>query len=129
GLDVAAGDFVLVDAEAGSVTVFPDNEQRHEFLRASAAYQQLAMLARSAAHKPAVTADGTAIAVHVNIADPADVTHINIADCDGVGLMRSEFLFGRGLADEDTQYEAYSSVLEWAGTKPVVVRTLDAGGD
>ncbi len=129
GLYAATDDFVLVDAEAGTVTVLPDNEQRHEFLRASAAYQQLAMLARSAAHKPAITADGTAIAVHVNIADPADVAHINIADCDGVGLMRTEFLFGHGLADEATQYEAYRTVLEWAGAKPVVIRTLDAGGD
>jgi phosphotransferase system enzyme I (PtsI) len=128
-LDATAEDFVLVDAEAGTVTVLPDNEQRHEFLRASAAWQQLAMLARSAAHKPAITADGTTIAVHVNITGPADVTHINIADCDGVGLMRTEFLFGGGLADEDTQYEAYRAVLEWAGTKPVVIRTLDAGGD
>lgn len=128
-LDAAADDFVLVNAEAGIVTVLPDSEQRHEFLRASTAYQQLAMLARSAARKPAVTADGTPIEVHVNIADPADVEHIDIATCDGVGLMRTEFLFTRGLADEETQYTAYRKVLEWASGKPVIIRTLDAGGD
>jgi phosphotransferase system enzyme I (PtsI) len=128
-LDAAAEDVVLVNAEAGIVTVLPDSEQRHEFLRASTAYHQLAMLARSAAHKPAVTADGTSIAVHVNIADPSDVDRIDIATCDGVGLMRTEFLFTRGLADEETQYASYRKVLDWADGKPVIIRTLDAGGD
>jgi len=69
--------------------------------------------------------------VQVNIADPADVDAIDIAACDGVGLMRTEFLFGKasGLPDEDTQYAAYRKVLEWAGCKPVTIRTVDAGGD
>ncbi|TIS02062.1 MAG: phosphoenolpyruvate--protein phosphotransferase, partial [Mesorhizobium sp.] len=52
-----------------------------------------------------------------------------IATCDGVGLMRTEFLFGKALPDEETQYQAYRKVLEWAGEKPVTIRTIDAGGD
>jgi phosphoenolpyruvate-protein phosphotransferase (PTS system enzyme I) len=67
----------------------------------------------------------------VNIADPAEIDHIDIASCDGVGLMRSEFLFrdGAPLPDEEQQYRAYRKVLEWAGEKPVTIRTLDIGGD
>ena len=66
----------------------------------------------------------------VNIADPAEVDSHRRRDCDGVGLMRTEFLFGRrGLPDEETQYGAYRRVLEWAGGKPVTIRTVDAGGD
>ena len=51
--------------------------------------------------------------------------------CDGIGLMRSEFLFrdGKPLPDEETQYRAYRRFLEWAGEKPVTIRTLDIGGD
>ena len=67
--------------------------------------------------------------VQVNIADPSDVERIAIATCDGVGLMRTEFLFGKSLPDEETQYRAYRKVLEWAGEKPVTIRTVDAGGD
>ena len=62
---------------------------------------------------------------------PPMSTAIDIAACDGVGLMRTEFLFGKasGLPDEETQYRAYRKVLEWAGGKPVTIRTVDAGGD
>ena len=69
------------------------------------------------------------VRVLVNVADPSDVDRIDIASCDGVGLMRTEFLFGKGLPDEETQYRAYRKVLEWADGKPVTIRTIDAGGD
>lgn len=72
---------------------------------------------------------GTAVRVQVNIAYPSDIDGIDIGSCDGVGLMRTEFLFGKTLPDEETQYRAYRKVLEWAGDKPVTIRTVDAGGD
>ncbi|HWT29884.1 MAG TPA: putative PEP-binding protein, partial [Propylenella sp.] len=53
----------------------------------------------------------------------------DVASCDGVGLMRTEFLFGDGLPDEETQYRAYAKVLDWAAGRPVTIRTIDAGGD
>ncbi|RWF87446.1 MAG: phosphoenolpyruvate--protein phosphotransferase, partial [Mesorhizobium sp.] len=76
-----------------------------------------------------VTKAGTAVRVHVNIADPSDVDSIDVSTCDGVGLMRTEFLFGKTLPDEETQYRAYRNVLEWAEDRPVTIRTVDAGGD
>jgi phosphotransferase system enzyme I (PtsI) len=79
--------------------------------------------------KPVATANGVPVRVVINVADPADVGRIDIASCDGVGLMRTEFLFGRSLPDEETQYRAYRKVLEWADGKPVTIRTIDAGGD
>ena len=65
----------------------------------------------------------------VNIAEPIDDRGLDIANCDGVGLMRTEFLFSRGLPDEETQLAAYRKVLAWARGKPVTIRTVDAGGD
>ncbi len=66
----------------------------------------------------------------VNIARPEEVDRIDVTTCDGVGLMRTEFLFsGDTLPDEETQYRAYTKVLEWAGGRPVTIRTVDAGGD
>ena len=79
--------------------------------------------------RPAATKSGVPVRVQVNIADPSDVERIDIATCDGVGLMRTEFLFGKALPDEETQFAAYRKVLEWAGGKPVTIRTVDAGGD
>ncbi|TIQ76044.1 MAG: phosphoenolpyruvate--protein phosphotransferase, partial [Mesorhizobium sp.] len=57
------------------------------------------------------------------------VDNIDVSTCDGVGLMRTEFLFGTTLPDEETQYRAYRKVLEWAKGRPVTIRTVDAGGD
>ena len=130
GTVAAAGDdFVLLDAERGRLIVRPDADARRDFERASSAYRQLLDAARSNMHQQAVTADGIAVAVSVNIAQPADVEHIDPATCDGIGLMRTEFLYDRGLPDEETQFAAYRKVLEWAGDRPVVIRTVDAGGD
>ncbi|MBI4921907.1 MAG: phosphoenolpyruvate--protein phosphotransferase [Devosia nanyangense] len=128
-LDAANNDLILVDAERGRVIVLPDTEARHEFLKASTAHRHLMNLARSRLHMPAVTADGARIEVLVNIADPSETEGIDIATCDGVGLMRTEFLFGRGLPGEEAQLAAYRRVLAWAGGKPVTIRTVDAGGD
>ena len=81
--------------------------------------------------RPAFTADGTPIAVCINIADPAEVETLDPGICDGIGLVRMEFLFGdkSGLPDEETQYRAYRRLAEWAAGKPVTICTLGAGAD
>lgn len=128
-IEAANDDLVLLDAEHGRIIVLPDTEAQREFLKASTAHHQLLNLARSQVRRTATTSDGEHIDVFVNIAEPVDVDTIDIATCDGVGLMRTEFLFTRGLPDEETQYQAYRKVLEWAAGKPVTIRTVDAGGD
>jgi phosphotransferase system enzyme I (PtsI) len=128
-LEVANDDLVLLDAEHGRVVIAPDGTDRDAFIAASTAHLHLMAQARDGLGRPAITADGTRIEMHVNIADPADVDAIDISTCDGVGLMRTEFLFGHGLPDEDTQLAAYRKVLAWAAGKPVTIRTVDAGGD
>jgi phosphotransferase system enzyme I (PtsI) len=128
-MDAANDDLVLVDAEHGHITVLPDNDDRHEFLKSSTEYRLLMVAARNLLDKPSVTTDGEGVDVLVNVAVPADVDHLEIAHCDGVGLMRTEFLFAKGLPDEETQLAAYRKVLAWAGSKPVTIRTVDAGGD
>jgi phosphotransferase system enzyme I (PtsI) len=67
----------------------------------------------------------------LNIAAPEDLATIDPAMCDGIGLVRTEFLFeaAQGLPNEDTQYAVYRRIVEWADGRPVTIRTLDAGGD
>ncbi len=124
----SSGD-VLLDAEHGSLVFDPSERARDQFTAMSAAFSRRRMEAGSFLGKPAVTKNGIAIGVQVNISDPSDIQRMDIANCDGVGLMRTEFLFGKTLPGEESQYFAYRRVLEWAAGKPVTIRTVDAGGD
>jgi len=107
----------------------PSKAEIEAFRRSSSSFAARRDQAETYLAKPAVTKAGTAVRVQVNIADPSDVDGIDISTCDGVGLMRTEFLFGKTLPDEETQYRAYRKVLEWAGDKPATIRIVDAGGD
>lgn len=132
GLGSAAKDIAgpaLLDAEHGGIVLRPTAGDIEGFRKFSTAYSERRRSAEGAVTKPAATANGVAVRVMINVADPADVDRIDIATCDGVGLMRTEFLFGKSLPDEETQYRAYRKVLEWAEGKPVTIRTIDAGGD
>jgi phosphotransferase system enzyme I (PtsI) len=122
---------LIVDGGSGAIVANPDAEQ-------IAAYREdLAALNRSRAaqekfrFQPALRKTGERIELLVNVAGVEELDHIDPSSCDGIGLMRSEFLFrdGAPLPDEDTQYRAYRRFLEWAGGKPVTIRTLDIGGD
>lgn len=123
------GGVALLDAEHGGLVLAPTEAYRQEFKRAAEVFAQQRSAASDFLGKPAVTKNGVAVRVQVNVAAPSDVERIDISTCDGVGLMRTEFLFGKILPDEETQYRAYRKVLEWAGDKPVTIRTVDAGGD
>ncbi|TRC95762.1 phosphoenolpyruvate--protein phosphotransferase [Mesorhizobium sp. WSM4303] len=119
----------LLDAEHGGIVLAPSKAEIETFRRSSSSFAARRDKAEAYLARPAVTKAGTTVRVQVNIADPSEVDGIDIATCDGVGLMRTEFLFGRAPPDEETQYRAYRKVLEWAGDKPVTIRTVDAGGD
>jgi phosphotransferase system enzyme I (PtsI) len=119
----------LLDAAAGKLVLSPGDKAQQDYIRNRQTFDASARIVATYIDKPALTADGQAITLLVNIADPADTDSIAIAHVDGVGLMRTEFLYNHGLPDEDTQYHAYRKVLEWAGSKPVTIRTVDAGGD
>lgn len=122
---------VLVDAGAGEVIIAPGEEERRRFEAKRQADLHVASEAATLRDKPAVTRDGTAIAVHLNISDPDELVSLDPIVCDGIGLVRTEFLFHtrRGLPDEETQYRVYRRIAAWAAGKPVTIRTLDAGGD
>ncbi|CAN7423539.1 phosphoenolpyruvate--protein phosphotransferase [Rhizobium sp. LjRoot254] len=119
----------ILDAQAGRFIVQPDDASLRTWKDDWGAFERKATVAARFAPKPGRTADGVSIAVHVNIADPHETEAIDIGHVDGVGLMRTEFLYNSRLPDEETQYAAYRKVLLWAGGKPVTIRTADAGGD
>jgi phosphotransferase system enzyme I (PtsI) len=124
------GALVVLDADAGRLIVHPDAATL-----ASIETRERSRAAQSAAEaefldRPAVTADGERVSLLVNVDDPALLAKVDPGHCDGIGLTRTEFLFrGSKLPDEDRQLAAYAAVLRWAAGRPVVIRTLDAGGD
>jgi phosphotransferase system enzyme I (PtsI) len=124
------GAAAVLDAEAGRLIVDPDAATL-----AGARARSGAAAARRTAEadlldRPAITADGQRVLVLVNLDDPGMLEKLDPSHCDGIGLVRTEFLFqGRKLPDEERQLRAYADVLRWAHGRPVIVRTLDAGGD
>lgn len=121
----------ILDAESGRLIQDPAPETRRTYDRTIA--ERAAEAERHARHlgRAAATRSGEAVRVYVNIDDPRRFANIDPSTCDGVGLTRTEFLFygSGGLPDEETQLAAYAKLLDWAGERPVTVRTLDAGGD
>ena len=128
---VSEGQLLAVSGLTGEVILDPSAEQQSEFHKAGEAYA--AQKAEWAALKDAetVTADGRHYELAANIGTPKDVEGVNDNGAEAVGLYRTEFLYmdAQDFPTEDDQYEAYKAVLEGMNGKPVVVRTMDIGGD
>ena len=126
---VGEGEPVLLDADEGTLVASPDPATRAGFEARRSGAAAASAAAQAAALMPGRTADGRRVAVLINVDDPGLLDGLSPAICDGIGLVRSEFLFEGGLADEARQLAAYARILDWAGGRPVTIRTLDAGGD
>ena len=128
---VKDGDVLAVSGITGEVVINPSEEQIAEFKAAGEAYAK--QKAEWALLKDAktVTADGKHFELAANIGTPKDVEGVNENGAEAVGLYRTEFLYmdSQDFPTEDDQYEAYKAVLEGMNGKPVVVRTMDIGGD
>ena len=128
---VKDGDILAVSGISGEVVINPTEEQIAEFKAAGEAYAK--QKAEWALLKDAktVTADGKHFELAANIGTPKDVEGVNENGAEAVGLYRTEFLYmdSQDFPTEDDQYEAYKAVLEGMNGKPVVVRTMDIGGD
>ena len=128
---VKDGDILAVSGITGEVVINPTEEQIAEFKAAGEAYAK--QKAEWALLKDAqtVTADGKHFELAANIGTPKDVEGVNDNGAEAVGLYRTEFLYmdSQDFPTEDDQYEAYKAVLEGMNGKPVVVRTMDIGGD
>lgn len=125
------GDLIIVDGLDGHVLVNPEDSVVEEYKSKQAAYAAQVEEWRKLRDEPTVTVDGVHVELAANIGTPNDVAGVLDNGGEGVGLYRTEFLYmGRDkLPSEDVQYNAYKTVLEKMEGKPVVVRTLDIGGD
>jgi len=128
---VTSGDLVIVDGLAGEVWINPSEEIVAEYRIKQQAYDQQIAEWKKLRDLPSLTKDNVQVELAANIGTPADVEGVLENGGEAVGLYRTEFLYmGRDkLPSENVQYNAYKTVLEKMNGKPVVVRTLDIGGD
>ncbi|CAD0147408.1 phosphotransferase system (PTS) enzyme I [Streptococcus thermophilus] len=128
---VKDGDILAVSGITGEVVINPTEEQIAEFKAAGEAYAKQKAEWAQLKDAPTVTADGKYFELAANIGTPKDVEGVNDNGAEAVGLYRTEFLYmdSQDFPTEEDQYEAYKAVLEGMNGKPVVVRTMDIGGD
>lgn len=128
---VEPGTLLVVDGYEGLVWIAPDDQVIAEYADRQAQWRAAQEQARRASATPAITKDGAHIEVAANIGSLADARAAVECGADGVGLLRTEFLFLDRTAapDENEQYEVYAAIARTMEGRPVVVRTLDVGGD
>ena len=128
---VKNGHVIVLDGSEGTVYIDPDQNvvddfsaKREKFLKEKKELEQYI-------GKPTVTKDGVRIELVANIGKPEDLEKVLQYDGEGVGLFRTEFLFmdRTAMPTEEEQFEAYKTVAEGLKGKPVIIRTLDIGGD
>ena len=134
GADVLAvldGTVILVDGSEGRIVVDPDADVIEDHRTKAAQQRQQASDLVEAASRPAITTDGVSVDVYANIASRDDAVEAIRCGADGIGLLRTEFLFldRRLPPSEDEQLEAYLSIADALGGRRLTVRTLDVGGD
>ncbi|WP_338469985.1 phosphoenolpyruvate--protein phosphotransferase [Niallia sp. XMNu-256] len=129
--EIKSGDVIIVDGLKGEVHINPSEEIIAQYKQEHAQYETQKAEWAKLLNEKTVTADGHQVELVANIGTPNDLDGVINNGGEGVGLYRTEFLYmGRNeLPSEDEQFESYKAVLEGLEGKPVVVRTLDIGGD
>jgi phosphotransferase system enzyme I (PtsI) len=129
-LEVPAGEMLILDGGEGTLIVAPDADTVFHYQARQARATTALAQARKRAHEPAVTRDGHRVEVVANIGSVEGAREAVEAGAEGVGLLRTEFLYleRSSLPDEEEQYQAYRAIVDLFGDLPVILRTLDIGG-
>lgn len=126
------GTIVVLDGPAGELLIAPDEHTAAEYRRRMEEAEARSAAADAYASQPVTTRDGRVLAVLANAGSVDEVERAIRSGADGIGLFRSEFLYMQrqdGFPDEQVQTAAYARAAELCGGRPLVIRTLDIGGD
>lgn len=128
---VKAGEQLIVDGINGDVIINPTDADIAEYDKKAQAFADQKAEWEKLKNEKSVTKDGKTFTVAANIGTPKDLDGVIDNGAEAIGLYRTEFLYmdSSELPSEDDQFEAYKTVLEGMAGKPVVVRTMDIGGD
>ena len=129
------GEYALLNAEKGTLTIRPSKEEKREFEKEQSAYNKIAkeheMYLRSIINKPAVTRGGHKIMIYANIGSEEEVASAISNGAEGIGLLRSEFLYlsTNKYPSEEELFSVYRDIAIKMQGKRVIIRTLDIGAD
>jgi len=136
GVEVATkrihkGDLVVIDGVRGEVVIDPDPETLHKYEVEQRRLQEIDRQLLPLRDLPAETLDGHRIVLAANIEVPDEILSVLAHGAAGIGLYRTEFFYlnRTDLPSEEEQFQAYKSVAERMGSQPVIIRTVDLGGD
>jgi phosphotransferase system enzyme I (PtsI) len=129
--ELESGAYALLDGYNGTLIVNPTDQTLFEYGQLAKIKASLGEKLREIQFQPAVTLDGKIIHLSANIEDQHDVEAVIANGAEGVGLFRTEFLFinRENLPNEEDQYKVYREVAAALKPQPVIIRTLDLGGD
>jgi len=130
-MDVAPGETVIVDGNRGCVVFSPGHVMKTVYRGRQKDFQELRASMRVFVGRETVTADGERILLSANAGSIGDAVRAGGYGCDGIGLLRTEFLYldRTSQPGEEEQFHAYRQILAAMGGKRVIIRTLDVGGD
>jgi len=124
-------DIIICDGKSGKVLINPNEKQFSYYTQKRSKEEEISNELKKEIGLSTITKDGYKVSLSANIGTPRDVDMVLENDAEGIGLFRSEFIFmnRQSQPTEDEQYEEYKEVLVKMGNKPVIIRTLDIGGD
>jgi phosphotransferase system enzyme I (PtsI) len=128
---IQSGDQILVDGYGGIVVINPSEARLFKYGKLASERRKLDEIYHSVISEPSETKDGSPIGLMSNIEGAQEMEQVVAMRSNGVGLFRTEGIFLRhhGYPPESVQYDEYAAVAKAAGNEPVIIRTLDIGGD
>ncbi|KEI16596.1 phosphoenolpyruvate--protein phosphotransferase [Clostridium haemolyticum] len=128
---VKNGDIIAFNGKTGEIIINPNLQELDRYKEEKINFENYKKEIKELIGKKSTTKDGKTVELAGNIGTPDDIDGLLVNDAEGVGLFRTEFLYmnRNEIPSEDEQYEAYKKVLEAMNNKPVIIRTLDIGGD
>lgn len=128
---IKENDIVICDGKTGKVIINPNEKQLFYYTEKKLKLEEINNELKKQIGLPTISKDGFKVSLSANIGTPHDVDMVLENDAEGIGLFRSEFIFMNRECQpsEDEQFEEYKEVLQKMGGKPVIIRTLDVGGD
>ncbi|HAV12814.1 MAG TPA: phosphoenolpyruvate--protein phosphotransferase [Opitutae bacterium] len=128
---IKSGDQILLDGHDGIIVINPTQERLYKYGKLATERKKLDTIYASSIAEPSCTKDGVAIDLMANVEGAQDMEQALSMQLDGVGLFRTEGIFLRhhGYPSEEVQYDEYVAVAKASGSNPVIIRTLDVGGD
>lgn len=128
---VKDGDYAIIDGDSGFILLNPSQEEKEEYTNKIKSLEEEKKRLDKIKNSTAITTDGKTIEVSANIGNLSDLDVAIEAGCDGVRLFRTEFLYMENthFPTEEEQFEVYKKAAEKLEGKPLIIRTLDIGGD